>query len=489
MKAAAAGYIGLDHRFLHAILDRPEASLPAIVQFTAQDHEDDPLEIDDLLVDLFRHLRAPEAVPFLVNLARRNPLDIQDDLVEAIVQFGGESVDPLLALLAELEAKGEDTGDVPFLLSQLGIRDERILNALLLKLEDDEWDAALLLGMYGDPAAIPSLEKALAGLDPSSTDAFRIKSYIQELSSPTRPAQAEAEKFDIWPMYPEKTSPPVDVLDEHTRIEMLRSGSSELKTDVAAFYRAHEFGDRARASLLDVARNDPDHHVRAECWETLGEIANEPEIRKALLAVLTSSEASVEERGGAAVGLATHSDNAKVFEAIERLYNDPHGRAKALKAMGRSFDKRFSEYPPRHLDDPDTEIKRQAIWATGYLNLQSEAPRIAKFFASEEFRADALFAYALSVPAETSPGRIQSLLNKIEDAAGGFKIDEEELVQIALDQRLILHGKKPVFSGDDEDFEDDEAESESEPAVSAKIGRNDPCPCGSGKKFKKCCGA
>lgn len=26
------------------------------------------------------------------------------------------------------------------------------------------------------------------------------------------------------------------------------------------------------------------------------------------------------------------------------------------------------------------------------------------------------------------------------------------------------------------------------PAVSHKVGRNDPCPCGSGKKFKKCCG-
>lgn len=23
----------------------------------------------------------------------------------------------------------------------------------------------------------------------------------------------------------------------------------------------------------------------------------------------------------------------------------------------------------------------------------------------------------------------------------------------------------------------------------AKVGRNDPCPCGSGKKSKKCCGA
>ena len=25
--------------------------------------------------------------------------------------------------------------------------------------------------------------------------------------------------------------------------------------------------------------------------------------------------------------------------------------------------------------------------------------------------------------------------------------------------------------------------------VSKHIGRNDPCPCGSGKKYKKCCGA
>ena len=27
------------------------------------------------------------------------------------------------------------------------------------------------------------------------------------------------------------------------------------------------------------------------------------------------------------------------------------------------------------------------------------------------------------------------------------------------------------------------------PAASIKIGRNDPCPCGSGKKYKKCCGS
>jgi len=30
---------------------------------------------------------------------------------------------------------------------------------------------------------------------------------------------------------------------------------------------------------------------------------------------------------------------------------------------------------------------------------------------------------------------------------------------------------------------------ESKQAVSNKVGRNEPCPCGSGKKYKKCCGA
>ncbi|MDY3365198.1 MAG: SEC-C metal-binding domain-containing protein [Prevotella sp.] len=29
-----------------------------------------------------------------------------------------------------------------------------------------------------------------------------------------------------------------------------------------------------------------------------------------------------------------------------------------------------------------------------------------------------------------------------------------------------------------------------EPYITAeKIGRNEPCPCGSGKKYKKCCGS
>lgn len=485
LEAAAAGYIGVDHRFLHAMVDRPEISIPALVRFAAEDHEQDTVIVQDALVDIFRHLRTPAAIPFLVDLARRAPLDIHDDVVETLVQFGAAAVDPLLGLLKELEEAGEDEGDVPFLLSQLRVRDPRILEALTQRLDAGDPEAALFVDMYGDPAGIPALEAALARFKPSDLDAFRIKSFIEDLASGNTAIEEDEEPFDLWPLYPENDSPPLELLDDEARIEMLKSGSAELRAEVAAFYRGPGFTEKIGARLLEMAKTDSELHVRGECWETLGEISNEPEIRRALLGVLSGAGTAVEEKGGAAVALAQQTDNAAVFQAIENLYADQRGRAKALKAMGRSFDKRFAAYPPQHLDDPDPEIKRQAIWAVGYLNLQAEAPRLEAFFNDEEFRSDALFAYALSVPGETSPGRIRSLLNKIDDVLGGFKPDEEELVEIALDQRLILHGKKPVFSVGDEGDEP----SDEEPVAPAKVGRNDPCPCGSGKKYKKCCGA
>lgn len=32
-----------------------------------------------------------------------------------------------------------------------------------------------------------------------------------------------------------------------------------------------------------------------------------------------------------------------------------------------------------------------------------------------------------------------------------------------------------------------EVSARQEPAPAPKVGRNDPCPCGSGQKYKKCC--
>lgn len=60
-----------------------------------------------------------------------------------------------------------------------------------------------------------------------------------------------------------------------------------------------------------------------------------------------------------------------------------------------------------------------------------------------------------------------------------------------------LHGrseKKPRFDDDlfyDKMFYDEAPNDESSPVESKNrgLGRNSPCPCGSGRKYKKCCGS
>jgi SEC-C motif len=482
LQAAGHGYIPVDQRLLHGILDFPENSLPDIVRFAAQNHEDDLMDLDPLLIDLFRVLRTPAALPFFLRVIRDNPSDVPDDLVECMVDLGQSSVDPVLELLGEL--KPGDAGDVPFLLAALRVRDRRVLEALTKRLETDPQDAALCLEMYGAPAAIPALEAALAKIpadDPRSR--APIQAVIDGLSGPVAAASEPDQPFDIWALYPEEATLDFAALEDEDRLAMLEKGSPSLKVEVALSYQGTDLSDEARARLIQLAKTDPEANVRGSCWEALGEIGDEPELRQAMLKVLADPKAAIEERCGAAIGLAEQSDNAVVYQAILNLYQDPLSRAKALKAMARSFDKRFANYPPQHLDDPDPDIKTQAIWGVGYLDLASEAPRLAELFEDDEFRTDALFAYALAIPGETSPGRVRALMTKVEQAAGGFRDDEEDLVRIALDQRLMLHGKSPVF------FPDDEEEEESETVVApAKPGRNDLCSCGSGKKYKKCHG-
>jgi hypothetical protein len=482
LEAAAYGYIAVDHRFLHALLDHPERSLPDLVRFAVEVHLDARIDLDLTLMDVFRYLRTPEALPFYIDLVRHDPLNVEDELIEAFVDLGSRSVEPLLALLGELE-KGQG-GDVPFLLASLHVRDPRILEALLSRLDQEAWDAALALEIYGDPAAIGALETARERVVPgdSRTREF-IEGAIRHLSVGPLDFDEERAAFDIWDQYAEEDSPEFEALDEEELLAILESSSPKLRAQVAASFHA-EIPLAARAKLLELAKSDPDMSVRQTCWETLGEVSEEPEVRRAMLAVLANPEASREEKSGATVALAIQSDHPAVLESIEKLYQDPRSRAAALKAMGRSMDRRFAAYPPLHLDDPDTEIQGQAIWAVGYLGLSSDAPRLEAFFKHPKHRTPALFAYALAIPGETSRAHIRSLLAKIERVAGELDADEEELLHLALDQRLMLHGHQPVFFAEDSD----EVEAD-QPVVSSKPGRNDPCPCGSGKKYKKCCGA
>jgi len=57
--------------------------------------------------------------------------------------------------------------------------------------------------------------------------------------------------------------------------------------------------------------------------------------------------------------------------------------------------------------------------------------------------------------------------------------------------RLHVQGERSEFRrvGGEWRYVSGEADARPDPAAMARAGRNDPCPCGSGKKFKKCHGA
>lgn len=55
------------------------------------------------------------------------------------------------------------------------------------------------------------------------------------------------------------------------------------------------------------------------------------------------------------------------------------------------------------------------------------------------------------------------------------------------DGTAVLHRERSLFELENEEWRF--VSGGAIPAISQKVGRNEPCPCGSGKKHKKCCGA
>ena len=67
--------------------------------------------------------------------------------------------------------------------------------------------------------------------------------------------------------------------------------------------------------------------------------------------------------------------------------------------------------------------------------------------------------------------RMKEVVSKFEEKGWKYTIelDPDEPEDI-LDLEMLLNPQKPKMAD-------------------KKVGRNDPCPCGSGKKYKKCCGS
>jgi len=530
LREAAAGRVGVDQRFLKQILDLNDPA--AVLRFAQSARNHDPsldlrIDLDPLLADLFRHygtharpdreltLNDAAVLEFYLDMIRRDPENVDEGLIQALLPFGPHAVPPLLKLYQEL---GEEQGsDIAFLLAALHVRDPRVLALLIDRLEYDAADGAFCLGLYGDRAARPALEKMLAEVPAEEKDAVELRREIEyaieQLGAPE--PNYEPEPFDIYSEYPKRTLPPFDVLDEPERLAILESPEADVRAGAAHSFFNQELNAKARTALLALAHSDPEASVRGEAWASLGDAVGDEgseaaKLRDEMIAVLNDPLRPVEERGGAAVGLHAVADRDDVRRGLEALYEEGgKGRVRALEAMWRSLWQPYAKFFGRHLDTTDPENKspallRQALRGAGYFRLTAHIDKIATFFDREEpyddLREDALFAYALAMPGETTRGRVKGMLRKIDELTG-LSLDETELVQFALDERLRLHGLAPVFEAE-RAVEHDKAEHDHEgqthqantaprpePAPAQKPGRNDPCPCGSGKKYKKCHGA
>ena len=495
LRQAAQGHVGVDKRLIQSILDGGAEAAEEVLAFANASHDSDRIDLDPLLVDLFRHWGAPQALDFLIQAVRRSADDVNDELVQTLLPFGERAVAPLLKLYEEL---GEEQGsDIAFLLAGLRVHDPRVLALLLDRLQFDAADGALCLELYHDPSARPALETMLAEIPAEEVELRRdLQHALEGLDQPAPPY--EPTPFDIMAEYPDRQLPAFEILSEPERLKLIESPDAETRAGSAHSFFNQELDPKARLALFRLAQSDPDAKVRGRAWESLADATEDSSIRDAMLAVLNDTTRDLAERGGAAVGLYAVADRDDINQALQALYEEDGvvARAKALESMWRSLWKPYARFFPQHLDDPNRQILRQAIRGAGYFQLTRYADKIASYFNREDdtdddigdLREDALFAYALAMPGETTRGRIRGMLRKI-DTIARLSSSEAELVMFALDERLRLAGLDPVFAAADES----EVSEPEEPAPVAppagKVGRNDPCPCGSGKKYKKCHGA
>jgi len=113
---------------------------------------------------------------------------------------------------------------------------------------------------------------------------------------------------------------------------------------------------------------------------------------------------------------------------------------------------------------------------------------------TEYFKVEkGIYEHILSKPEEVVEGTVEDLakrygtdvqtmtgfLDGINESLKGYEnpietMDEQTVVKIEIDPEKLYYNMQKA-SGTI--------------VKGAKVGRNDPCPCGSGKKYKKCCGS
>lgn len=133
-------------------------------------------------------------------------------------------------------------------------------------------------------------------------------------------------------------------------------------------------------------------------------------------------------------------------------------------------------------------LKDSPEWGWGWIGWSDQywmgKKEYTDYKRSEEILLSALSIYGLR-DRDSVEERLLNLYNdysedeKYKALEQKLKLEEEQRQK----EDKYFESKKRLYAGLEQRL------SNSSQAISEKVGRNSPCPCGSGKKFKKCCGS
>ena len=145
-----------------------------------------------------------------------------------------------------------------------------------------------------------------------------------------------------------------------------------------------------------------------------------------------------------------------------------------------------------------------AIYALGNLKIQEcfdEVSNLTTKYKDDKYIKDAIKAYAkfLNPEAEVVEEKIiEEVAPIVKEEEPKEEIVEEEVIEEVkveepkAEEIIVIESDKLIKEAIDEMQQDKPRPKKQrapvkQPEKIVKVGRNDPCPCGSGKKYKKCC--
>ena len=134
-----------------------------------------------------------------------------------------------------------------------------------------------------------------------------------------------------------------------------------------------------------------------------------------------------------------------------------------------------------------------AIYALGNLKIQEcfdEVSKINTRYKDDKYIEDAIKSYAISLNTEVEVVEEKIIEEVVEEL---IIVEDEPKKEVKKEEEIIVIESDMLIKEAIDEMQQDKPRPKKQrapvkqPEKIIKVGRNDPCPCGSGKKYKKCC--